>query len=119
MKPRKLRSLGDSLPRLRTKFEIRLNYINLTLDHLRSAFAPTDPDKRETFERLAFQLKAEVARINTHITDFLSYSRPAAAGTATTESADRSRKRHATSRSSGRGQRILKPASKSRERFRM
>ena len=58
--------------------EIRnpLNYINLTLDHLRSAFAPKDPDKKETFEKLAIQLKAEVARINTHITDFLSYSRP-------------------------------------------
>lgn len=58
--------------------EIRnpLNYINLTLDHLRSTFAPADPQKRETFERLANQLKAEVARINTHITDFLSYSRP-------------------------------------------
>ena len=58
--------------------EIRnpLNYINLTLDHLRSAFAPEDTDKKETFEKLATQLKAEVARINTHITDFLSYSRP-------------------------------------------
>jgi signal transduction histidine kinase len=58
--------------------EIRnpLNYINLTLDHLRSAFAPEEPQKRETFERLANQLKAEVARINTHISDFLSYSRP-------------------------------------------
>ena len=32
--------------------EIRnpLNYINLTLDHLRSSFAPEDPRKRETFE---------------------------------------------------------------------
>jgi signal transduction histidine kinase len=60
--------------------EIRnpLNYINLTLDHLRSAFAPEDPAKRETFERLAGQLKTEVARINRHITDFLKYSRPAA-----------------------------------------
>jgi signal transduction histidine kinase len=58
--------------------EIRnpLNYINLTLDHLRSTFAPAEPVKRETFDRLANQLKAEVARINTHISDFLSYSRP-------------------------------------------
>ena len=58
--------------------EIRnpLNYINLTLDHLRSAFAPEDKAKRETFLRLADQLKAEVARINRHITDFLKYSRP-------------------------------------------
>lgn len=58
--------------------EIRnpLNYINLTLDHLRSSFAPEDPAKRETFLRLAEQLKAEVIRINRHITDFLKYSRP-------------------------------------------
>jgi len=60
--------------------EIRnpLNYINLTLDHLRSSFAPEDATKRETFERLADQLKAEVGRINRHITDFLKYSRPSA-----------------------------------------
>ena len=60
--------------------EIRnpLNYINLTLDHLRHSFAPEEQGKRETFERLADQLKSEVARINRHITDFLKYSRPSA-----------------------------------------
>ena len=58
--------------------EIRnpLNYINLTLDHLRSTFAPDDPQKSETFRSLADQLKTEVKRINRHITDFLKYSRP-------------------------------------------
>ncbi len=58
--------------------EIRnpLNYINLTLDHLRSSFAPSDPNKRATFVRLTDQLKTEVARINRHISDFLKYSRP-------------------------------------------
>ena len=60
--------------------EIRnpLNYINLTLDHLRKAFAPEDQQKRETFERLAQQLKVEVARINSRISEFLNYSRPSA-----------------------------------------
>jgi signal transduction histidine kinase len=60
--------------------EIRnpLNYINLTLDHLRSSYAPEDAAKRETFERLADELKSEVQRINRHITDFLKYSRPSA-----------------------------------------
>jgi len=53
-----------------------LNYINLTLDHLRSSFSPDDPAKKETFNRLTAQLKTEVARINRHITDFLKYSRP-------------------------------------------
>jgi signal transduction histidine kinase len=58
--------------------EIRnpLNYINLTLDHLRSKFAPQD-DKRPVFDKLIGQIKAEVARINQQISDFLNYSRPA------------------------------------------
>jgi signal transduction histidine kinase len=58
--------------------EIRnpLNYINLTLDHLRVAFAPADAQRQDKFEGLTKQLKAEVARINTRITEFLNYSRP-------------------------------------------
>ncbi len=58
--------------------EIRnpLNYINLSLDHLRSKFAPEDDEKRRTFEKLTAQLKTEVGRINRQISDFLSYSRP-------------------------------------------
>jgi signal transduction histidine kinase len=58
--------------------EIRnpLNYINLTLDHLRTSFAPTDQQKQEKFYSLTSQLKVEVARINQRITEFLNYSRP-------------------------------------------
>ena len=58
--------------------EIRnpLNYINLTLDHLRATFAPSDPEKQEKFNSLTKQLKLEVARINSRITEFLNYSRP-------------------------------------------
>ena len=58
--------------------EIRnpLNYINLTLDHLRAGFSPADPQKQEKFASLTSQLKTEVARINQRITEFLNYSRP-------------------------------------------
>ena len=58
--------------------EIRnpLNYINLTLDHLQSSFAPDDPQKQEKFASLTKQLKSEVGRINDRITEFLNYSRP-------------------------------------------
>jgi signal transduction histidine kinase len=61
--------------------EIRnpLNYINLTLDHLRSKFAPAEAGDRAAFEKLTLQLKNEVARINQQISDFLNYSRPAKA----------------------------------------
>jgi signal transduction histidine kinase len=59
--------------------EIRnpLNYINLTLDHLRTSLAPSDPQKRALVEKLTLQLKAEVARINRRVTEFLKYTRPA------------------------------------------
>ena len=59
--------------------EIRnpLNYINLTLDHLGSKFVPEAEEKKPTFAKLVSQLKAEVARINEQISDFLNYSRPA------------------------------------------
>lgn len=58
--------------------EIRnpLNYINLSLDHLRNKFKPEDDAKQENFEKLTSQLKVEVERINRQISDFLRYSRP-------------------------------------------
>ncbi|MCA1629322.1 MAG: HAMP domain-containing protein [Acidobacteria bacterium] len=59
--------------------EIRnpLNYINLSLDHLRTSLAPSDPQKRAVVEKLTAQLKTEVQRINARISEFLTYSRPA------------------------------------------
>lgn len=59
--------------------EIRnpLNFINLTLDHLRSKFEPENADRVASFTKLIAQIKSEVARINQQISDFLNYSRPA------------------------------------------
>lgn len=67
--------------------EIRnpLNYINLTLDHLRAKFAPETEDKKADFEKLTDQLKTEVARINQQISDFLNYSRPTKANLQSTD----------------------------------
>lgn len=70
--------------------EIRnpLNYINLTLDHLRTKFAPEDEEKKAKFEKLTGQIKGEVARINQQISDFLNYSRPAKADLRPVEARD-------------------------------
>ena len=70
--------------------EIRnpLNYINLTLDHLRSKYSPDEPERKEKFEKLTSQLKDEVARINQQISDFLNYSRPAKADLRPVEARD-------------------------------
>jgi len=61
--------------------EIRnpLNYINLTLDHLKSKFPPSEPEKAAEYNKLIGQIKSEVARINQQISDFINYSRPAKA----------------------------------------
>jgi signal transduction histidine kinase len=58
--------------------EIRnpLNFINLSLDHMRESYTSVDPAKREMFDKLTTQLKAEVVRINSLIDRFLNYSRP-------------------------------------------
>src|SRR5439155_17101511 len=55
------------------------NYINLTLDHLKTKYAPEEIEDRAAFIKLTTQLKNEVARINQQISDFLNYSRPAKA----------------------------------------
>jgi signal transduction histidine kinase len=59
--------------------EIRnpLNYINLTLDHLRAKFSPEEPNSEQLYKKLISQIKDEVGRINQQISDFLNYSRPA------------------------------------------
>lgn len=58
--------------------EIRnpLNYINLTLDRLRTSYTPADETKQEKYQSHILNLKAEVKRINKLVTDFLSYTRP-------------------------------------------
>jgi two-component system sensor histidine kinase HydH len=43
---------------------------------LRATFSPSEPEKQEKFNELTKQLKVEVARINSRITEFLNYSRP-------------------------------------------
>lgn len=58
--------------------EIRnpLNYINLTLDRLRTSYKPADETKIEKYVSHLKNLKEEVKRINKLVTDFLSFTRP-------------------------------------------
>jgi signal transduction histidine kinase len=59
--------------------EIRnpLNFINLSIDHLREAFAPKDEPQRATYTHILTTIKDELARLNRLVSDFLSYGRPA------------------------------------------
>jgi signal transduction histidine kinase len=58
--------------------EIRnpLNFINLSIDHVRERLAPEEPRRREDFERILSNMKAEISRLNRLVVDFLSFGRP-------------------------------------------
>jgi signal transduction histidine kinase len=58
--------------------EIRnpLNFINLSIDHTREHLAPAEGRKREDFERILTNVKAEIIRLNRLVGDFLSFGKP-------------------------------------------
>jgi len=62
--------------------EIRnpLNFINLSIDHLREKFAPAPPAPdaaRAEYGRILGMIKDEIGRLNRMVSEFLSYGRPA------------------------------------------
>jgi nitrogen fixation/metabolism regulation signal transduction histidine kinase len=58
--------------------EIRnpLNLINLSIDHVRTKFAPEDEKIKGQFTQLLSSIKDEIARLNRMVSDLLSYGRP-------------------------------------------
>jgi signal transduction histidine kinase len=59
--------------------EIRnpLNVINLSIDHVRTKFAPTDLAQRKQFTLILSSIKDEIARLKHLVSDLLNYGRPA------------------------------------------
>ena len=58
--------------------EIRnpLNFISLSIDHLKEKYAPSENDKKEKFESLMASIKQEIQRLNNLVGDFLDYGKP-------------------------------------------
>jgi signal transduction histidine kinase len=58
--------------------EIRnpLNFINLSIDHVRERMAPAETLKKEEFERILKNMKSEISRLNRLVNDFLSFGKP-------------------------------------------
>ncbi|MBI5188224.1 MAG: HAMP domain-containing protein [Nitrospirae bacterium] len=53
-----------------------LNFISLSIDHLRERYAPSERDKKEKFESLMVSIKQEIQRLNNLVRDFLDYGKP-------------------------------------------
>ena len=58
--------------------EIRnpLNFINLSIEHMETKYAPTDKKMHEKYKNLINGIKFEVQRLNKLVSDFLDYSKP-------------------------------------------
>ncbi|MEK6791482.1 MAG: ATP-binding protein [Deltaproteobacteria bacterium] len=52
-----------------------LNFINLSIDHLRVAYGPQDAAKREAFLASIAGIKSEIDRLNGMVSNFLDYGR--------------------------------------------
>jgi signal transduction histidine kinase len=57
--------------------EIRnpLNFISLSIDHLRKKFSPRENSEKEQFESLITSIKHEIQRLNKLVGDFLDYGK--------------------------------------------
>jgi len=58
--------------------EIRnpLNFISLSIDHLRKKYVPQRAEEKEQFESLIISIKHEIQRLNKLVGDFLDYGKP-------------------------------------------
>lgn len=53
-----------------------LNFINLSIDHVRSRLGPDDESRREEFQRVLQSVKGEISRINRLVAEFLRFGKP-------------------------------------------
>jgi signal transduction histidine kinase len=53
-----------------------LNFISLSIDHLRKKFGPREKEERVQFESLIMSIKQEIQRLNKLVGDFLDYGKP-------------------------------------------
>jgi signal transduction histidine kinase len=58
--------------------EIRnpLNFISLSIDHLKTKYPPREGKEKESFDSLITSIKHEIQRLNKLVGDFLDYGRP-------------------------------------------
>lgn len=58
--------------------EIRnpLNFINLSIDHIKDYYRPVENERYENFQNLINSIKQEIQRLNKLVNDFLDYGRP-------------------------------------------
>lgn len=72
----RLSSIGHLASGIAHEIRNPLNFINLSIDHLQNRYPPADPRSRGEFNDLVSGVKTEIHRLNTMITNFLTYGKP-------------------------------------------
>jgi signal transduction histidine kinase len=69
-------SLGRLASAMAHEIRNPLNFINLSIDHVRERLHPEESQRRDDFDRIMGSMKAEISRLNRLVGDFLSFGKP-------------------------------------------
>ncbi|MBI3353928.1 MAG: HAMP domain-containing protein [Nitrospirae bacterium] len=72
----KLSALGQFASGIAHEIRNPLNFINLSIDHIRKKFVPKNSTDKEMFSKLMLEVKDEIRRLNDLISNFLNYGKP-------------------------------------------
>jgi signal transduction histidine kinase len=72
----RMAALGELGARLAHEIRNPLHSLSLISDHLKDRFSPDDEGKAQKFQHYILNMKSELKRLNTLVSDFLKVSRP-------------------------------------------
>jgi signal transduction histidine kinase len=72
----RMAALGELGARLAHEIRNPLHSLSLIIDHLKDRFSPDDEGKSQKFQHYILNMKIELKRLNTLVSDFLKVSRP-------------------------------------------
>lgn len=71
-----LAGIGQFAQNIAHEIKNPLNFINLSIDHIKEVSRPSDPDKAEKFDSLIHNMKGEIQRVSRFAESFLEYGKP-------------------------------------------
>jgi len=71
-----LASIGEFSTSIAHEIRNPLNFISLSIDHIKEKYAPYNGEGKETFDSLIMNIKNEIQRVSRFAESFLQYGRP-------------------------------------------
>jgi signal transduction histidine kinase len=71
-----LAGIGQFAQNIAHEIKNPLNFINLSIDHIKEVSRPSDPDKEEKFDSLIHNMKGEIQRVSRFTESFLEFGKP-------------------------------------------